>query len=144
MDKQEKLKIEIETIEVELDKIDLQRDKIIERFNKKEEELLKLHDKLKDKKNYQVWKVMEGKYYHILYYHLAEEKKFEECMYVHVIKVEKDCLEYEYIHLDPTYTYITLSKYDYCYERGYKEWTEITKYNYNKIIKQNQPLERVK
>ena len=139
-----KLKLEIETIEKELDKIDLKRDKIIQKFDKKQEELTELQDKLKDEFNYKVWKAMEGKYYHIWYYNLPEEKKLEECQYVHVIKVEKDYLEFEYIRLDPTYKYISLSKFPYCSERGYREWTEITKYKYNQIIKQNQPLERVK
>src|SRR3990167_10551656 len=117
----QELKITIEDKRKELDKVNLKRIKISEEYDKLSQDLEKLEEEQKEKTNWIIWNKMLGKYYHVWLYTVSEENKFKKCQYVHVIKVEKDLLEYEYINIDETSKnsdYITISKFDFIHERG--------------------------
>jgi DNA integrity scanning protein DisA with diadenylate cyclase activity len=106
-------------------------------------ELEKLVEERKEEVNFKVWKAMENKYYHVWLFTISEEDKFKKCQYVHVIKVEKDLLRYEYINYDETCMYFTMVDYNHIHERGYRAWTEISKKEYEKIISSTKNLERL-
>lgn len=119
----------------------------LSKLNKEEnllsEELEKLVEERKEKVDFKVWKAMEGKYYHVWLFTISEEDKFKRCQYVHVIKVEKNLLRYEYINYDKECMYITIVDYNHIYERGYRAWTEINKKDYEKIFFSTKNLERL-
>ena len=138
----QELKITIEDKRKELDKVNLKRIKISEEYDKLSQDLEKLEEEQKEKTNWIIWNKMLGKYYHVWLYTVSEENKFKKCQYVHVIKVEKDLLEYEYISIDETSKnsdFITISKFDFIHERSYREWTEISKKEYESVIKSKNP-----
>ena len=138
----QELKITIEDKRKELDKVNLKRIKISEEYDKLSQDLEKLEEEQKEKTNWIIWNKMLGKYYHVWFFNTPEDMKFKKCHYVHVIKVEKDLLEYEYISIDETSKnsdFITISKFDFIHERSYREWTEISKKEYESVIKSKNP-----
>ena len=137
-----KLKEQTEVKRKELDKANLQRNKVYEEYEKLENELESLEEEYKEKLNLKIWKTMLNKYYHVWLFTISEEDKFKKCQYVHVLKVDNGLLEYEYISIDETSKnsdFITISKYNFIHERGYRKWTEITKKEYEKVIKFKNP-----
>ena len=137
-----KLKEQTEVKRKELDKANLQRNKVYEEYEKLENELESLEEEYKEKLNLKIWKTMLNKYYHVWLFTISEEDKFKKCQYVHVLKVDNCLLEYEYISIDETSKnsdFITISKYNFIHERGYRKWTEITKKEYEKVIKFKNP-----
>ena len=140
MEKQTK---RIEEIESLLETIGKKLSKLNKEEDMLSEELKRLVEERKEAINFKVWKAMEGKYYHVWLFTISEEDKFKKCQYVHVIKVEKDLLRYEYINYDEKCMYITIVDYNHIYERGYRAWTEINKKDYVKIISSTENLKRL-
>lgn len=133
---------ELESKKIELTKVKMKYDKIRDEYYELNTQIESLEEEHKEKENYELWKSMIGKYYHVWLFTVSEEDKFKRCQYVHVLKVEKDLLEYEYINIDErskNSDFIAISKFDFCHDRGYKAWTEITKKEYEDIIKSKNP-----
>lgn len=136
------LKEQIKVKRRELDKVNIKRSKIYDEKDKLEKELETLEEEHKERLNLKIWKEMLGKYYHVWLFTVSEADKFKKCKYAHVLKVDKGLLEYEYINIDETSKnsdYITISKFDFVHERSYREWTEITKKEYEEVIKSKNP-----
>jgi len=144
-DKINDLNAELDTLNLKLKDFNDRRSRIISEMNKLEEEIFRLIEDKKNETNYQIWKEMEGKYYHVWFFTVPEEEKFLRCHYYHILKVEKNFLEYEYINIDnkSNCNFITITHFDFCHERGYRAWTEIHKNEYERIIKITKGLERL-
>lgn len=134
----------IKEIQISLEEIQKKQGELFVKERELLDKLNKLENKEEEKTNFKIWKKMEGKYYHVWLFTIPEEDKFKRCLYVHVLKVEKNLLEYEYINYDEKCMFITTSTFDHIHSRGYKEWTEITKKEYEKIIFSTKNLERIK
>jgi len=133
----------IEDIKISLDKIRAKQSKLYDEEEKLSKELEKLEYEKQEAINFKTWKVMEGKYYHVWFFTVPEQDKFKKCCYVHILKVKKNLLRYEYINYEEKCMYITISEFNHIHERGYKEWTEISKKEYEKIISSTKDLERI-